>query len=222
MSLASDSKMFLQNDCQLFDLIANMWKKVEKDQKVAMSTFFFSGSHVVKLDEKSRFVLPQSLRYGLIQDGKLEFTIGLGLGGCLAIYRRSVIQKIVKRFQEKQHVAKYQPFFTMFFSTLHETTCDQIGRTGIPSLLREAVGIQKEMVVAGVLNKIELWPKEVYDRNLQNLLQGHNKEMDLKKMMEEAFALLDEDAEEGQSKETAPLMKITEENFPLPSSPVKR
>lgn len=189
-----------------------MWKKVEKEARLTMSTFL-SGSHAVKVDEKNRFVLPQTFRYGLCEEGKLEFTMGLGLGGCLAIYRKSAIDKIVQRFQQKQHIAKYQPFFTMFFSTLHQTTCDQIGRTNIPQLLKDAVGIQKEIIVAGVLNKIEIWPKEVYDRNLQRLLRGEEKEMDLKKMMEEAFALLDETPEEAKNKTVGSPVKISEETF---------
>ena len=55
-------------------------------------SFFFNGSTVGKLDEKNRFVIPQSIRYGLVEDGKLEFFIGLGLGGCLAIYKKAEIE----------------------------------------------------------------------------------------------------------------------------------
>jgi len=40
------------------------------------------------------------------------------------------------------------------------------------------------------MDKIELWPKEVYDQNLRNLLDGKSEEMSLAKMTEEAFALL--------------------------------
>ena len=158
-----------------------------------MGTFFFSGSSVAKLDEKGRFVLPQSMRYGLVEDGKCEFVIGLGLGGCLAIYRKALIDKIVAKFREKQHVAQYQKFFTLFFSTLHQTECDKIGRVMIPAQLKGAMNIKKEIVVAGVMDKIELWPKEVYDENLRNFLDGKDSEMDLAKMAQEAFALLDED-----------------------------
>ena len=57
-----------------------------------MGKFFFSGYSTAKLDDKNRFVLPQSMRLGLVEEGKLEFSIGLGLGGCLAIYRQSDIQ----------------------------------------------------------------------------------------------------------------------------------
>ena len=155
-----------------------------------MSAFFFSGSTNAKLDEKARFVLPQELRYGLVEAGKCEFVIGLGLGGCLAIYRKSAIQKIVEKFQKMQHAPQYQKFFTLFFSTLHPTECDKVGRVTLPANLKSAMGIQKEIVVAGVMDKIELWPKEVYDRNLRDLLEG--KSADLNKMTAEAFALLHE------------------------------
>ena len=161
-----------------------MWENVGN----VMSGFFFSGSTVAKLDEKGRFVLPQEMRYGLVEEGKCEFVIGLGLGGCLAIYRKSAIDKIVAKFKQNQHVAKFQKFFTLFFSTLHPTECDKIGRVNLPATLKSAVGIGKEIVVAGVMDKIELWPKEVYDRNLRGLLDGAN----LAKMTEEVFALLHE------------------------------
>lgn len=155
-----------------------------------MSGYFFSGSTVAKLDEKGRFVLPQEMRYGLVEEGKCEFVIGLGLGGCLAIYKKSVIGKIVEKFKQNQHAAKFQKFFTLFFSTLHPTECDKVGRISLPATLQRAIGIGKEVVVAGVMDKIELWPKEVYDRNLKDLLDGKSLDMNLAKMAEEAFALL--------------------------------
>jgi MraZ protein len=159
-------------------------------QAASMPKFFFSGSYSAKLDNKNRFVLPQEMRFGLVEEGKLEFSLGLGLGGCLAIYRRSDIDQIVAKFQSKQHIGKYQKFFTLFFSTLHQMSCDSVGRIIIPATLKKAAGIQNEIIVAGVLNKIELWPKERYESQLQTLMEGKDPEMNLSKMSEEAFALL--------------------------------
>ncbi|MCB1109452.1 MAG: division/cell wall cluster transcriptional repressor MraZ [Chlamydiia bacterium] len=155
-----------------------------------MKNFFFNGSTHSKLDEKNRFVLPQQMRYGLVENGELEFTIALGLGGALAIYRRSDIEKIVKKFQAKQHVAKYQKFFTLFFSTLHHATCDKLGRVVLPPVLKKAAGIKSEIVIAGVLNKIEIWPKEKYTYDLESFLGGEDNS--LAQMTEEAFALLED------------------------------
>jgi MraZ protein len=175
-----------------------MWDNVG----MLMSGFFFSGSSYAKIDEKGRFVLPQEMRYGLVEDGKCEFVIGLGLGGCLAIYRKSAIEKIVERFRKMQHVAQYQKFFTLFFSTLHPTECDKVGRISLPATLKNAIGIKKDVVVAGVMDKIEIWPKEVYERNLRDLLEGTSPDLDLAKMTEEAFALLNE--EEPPSQPSSP------------------
>ncbi len=155
-------------------------------------SFFFSGSTTAKLDEKNRFVLGQIFRYGLVEEGKLEFYLGLGTGGCLALYRKTDIEELVEKFKYKQYNAHYQKFFTLFFSTLHLTTCDAIGRLSIPAHLKQAAGIEKEVVIAGVLNKIEIWPKDVYDRELMALLAGTDPDMNLAKLTEEAFALLDE------------------------------
>jgi MraZ protein len=156
-----------------------------------MGAFFFSGSVAAKLDEKNRFVLPQHMRLGLVEKGVLTFSVALGLGGCLAIYRQSDIDQIVTRFREKQHAARHQKFFTLFFSTLHQTTCDKIGRVILPSVLKNAVHIQNDIVIAGVLNKIEIWPKETYDAHLQALLSDADPDFNLGKMSEEAFALLE-------------------------------
>jgi MraZ protein len=159
-----------------------------------MSDFFFSGSHSAKLDEKGRFVLPQEMRYGLVEDGKCAFAIGLGLGGCLAIYKKSAISKMVEKFRRHQHAAKLQKFFTLFFSTLHETECDKVGRVMLPSSLQDAVKIEKDIVIAGVMDKIEIWPKESY----QALLEGDGVNL------EEAFALLNEEEKTvGQAVESA-------------------
>jgi len=163
-----------------------------------MDAFFFSGSNDAKLDEKNRFVLPQQMRYGLVEDGKLEFALGIGLGGCLAIYKKSDIAKIVKKFQENIHVAKYQKFFTFFFSTLHYTSCDKIGRITVPARLKTIAGIEKEVVVAGVLNKIEIWSKEKYDQQINAMLENNDSEINLAQMTEDAFALLSDVSEKNE------------------------
>lgn len=157
-----------------------------------MRKFFFSGSTEAKLDEKNRFVLPQSMRMGLIENGQADFSIALGLGGCLAIYRQSDIEVMVEKFSSKQHSARFQNFFTLFFSTLHQTSYDKIGRVVLPASLKSAANIRSEIVIAGVLDKIEIWSKEQYDAKLRAVLSGSDPETSLAKLSEEAFALLEE------------------------------
>jgi MraZ protein len=131
---------------------------------------FFSGSYGAKLDSKNRFVLPQALRYQLVEDGKLEFCIALSMGGCLAIYKKSDMQKIVDGFKSKRHIAKFQKFFTLFFSTLYHTGVDKIGRVTLPKTLKECANIQEHLMLTGSLDKIEIWSKEVFDEQMTELM----------------------------------------------------
>jgi len=150
-------------------------------------THFFSGAHTSKLDDKNRLVLPHELRYGLVENGVLQFSLALGLGGQLSIYRKSDIDALVEQFQKLQYVARYQKFLTIFFSTLFHTECDKVGRITLPTMLKKAAQIEQEVVIAGVMNKIEIWPKESYERTLTSFLDGSNQDLDFTKIAEDAF-----------------------------------
>lgn len=158
-----------------------------------MTRFFFSGSELVKADGTGRFVVPQQMRFGLIEEGKLEFTIALGFGGCLAIYRTSEIEKVVESFRNKSHLAHYQKFFTLFFSTLHQTSCDEKGRVLLPPLLKSAIGLKEkgecELVLAGVLNRIEIWPAERYRESVDKFLKSEESFNEVTKLFEEALTV---------------------------------
>ena len=45
----------------------------------------------------------------------------------------------------------------MFFSGGEEATPDKSGRIGIPAPLREYAGLEKEVVVIGVRDRLEIW-----------------------------------------------------------------
>ena len=156
-----------------------------------MDSFFFSGSNFYKIDEKNRFVIPHQMRYGLVENGKLEFAIGLGFGGCLAIYKKSDLDQIVEKFREKQYVSKFQKFFTLFFSTLHFTSCDKLGRASLTPQLKSIANLKKDVVIAGVMNKIEIWSKDEYEKNMKEVLQDA-KDEGLREMTEDAFSLMNE------------------------------
>lgn len=63
----------------------------------------------------------------------------------------------------------------------------------LPGNLKSLVKIKHEIVVAGVLDKIELWPKDVYDANMKAILEGKDPDCNMQAMSEEAFALLAEE-----------------------------
>ena len=149
--------------------------------------FYLSGSYSAKLDEKNRMVLSQELRYGLVENGELEFVIALGSHGCLTIYKKSEMDRIVEKFRAKQHIAKYRKFFTLFFATLHITGCDKVGRFMIPQHLKDAAKIKSEVVLVGVIDRVEIWSKEAHQNEMAALLQPKGDPIDMASIMEEIF-----------------------------------
>jgi len=57
------------------------------------------------------------MRFGLVENGALEFTLALGLGGCLAIYRRSDIERCGEVPIEAAHGQVSKIFHFLLFYT---------------------------------------------------------------------------------------------------------
>ena len=70
----------------------------------------------------------------------------------------------------KQYFELYRPsslskFSRFFFAGAMECEIDKQGRFLITSNLREFAGLEKEVIIVGVLNKIEIWSKERWEKN---------------------------------------------------------
>lgn len=58
--------------------------------------------------------------------------------------------------------AQYRAFVRHLFANTEEVSADAQGRLLIPSVLRDAVGLQREAVLVGALTRVELWPAEAW------------------------------------------------------------
>ncbi|MCD8364830.1 MAG: division/cell wall cluster transcriptional repressor MraZ, partial [Clostridiales bacterium] len=56
-------------------------------------------------------------------------------------------------------------FMLFFFAGAADCEVDKQGRVLIPPKLREYAGLQKEVVLAGVGNRIEIWSTERWQEN---------------------------------------------------------
>lgn len=152
-----------------------------------MRDFFFSGAETAKLDPAGRFVIPHTMRLGLVHEGKLEVTLALGPSHSISLYRRADMEEIVKKLRTYQHHAAYKEFFTLFFSTLHHTCCDEKGRVQLPPILKNSLGNSPNIVIAGVLNNIEIWPELLYQEKILKRMEDNSFAEELTKLFDSAF-----------------------------------
>ena len=124
----------------------------------------FTGEYNHTIDAKGRLIVPAKFREQLGE----SFVITKGLDGCLFVYSQEAWANVEKSFtsQNGETTAGYaRKFMRFFFAGACECEVDKQGRILIPANLREYAGIDKDVVSAGVLNRVEIWSKDRWQEN---------------------------------------------------------
>ena len=117
----------------------------------------FMGEYNHTVDPKGRLIVPSKFREQLGN----EFVVTKGLDGCLFVYPNSEWQSIEEKFRNISMTSKDARKFSRFFFA-GAATCEQDkqGRILLPSVLREYADLEKDVVLVGVLSRIEIWSKD--------------------------------------------------------------
>jgi len=120
----------------------------------------FIGEYYHSIDAKGRVIIPQKYRDDL---GDLFF-ISKGLDGCLWISPEEEWNDFKSRLRELPTIDKASRQFKRFFTAgAAECEFDRQGRILIPAALRKYAGIGKDVVLAGMDTRIELWSQERWE-----------------------------------------------------------
>lgn len=122
----------------------------------------FKGEYNHSIDPKGRLIIPSKFRELLGE----EFVMTKGLDGCLSIYPQQEWEAFEEKLRALPLTNKNARTLTRFF-VAGACTCelDKQGRILVPQTLREFAGLEKDVVLAGNLNRIEVWSKEAWAKN---------------------------------------------------------
>ena len=122
----------------------------------------FMGEYNHTIDAKGRLIIPARFRELLGE----EFILTKGLDGCLSIYPMDAWEAFETKLRALPLTNKNARTFTRFF-VAGATNCelDKQGRILVPQTLREFAGLEKEVVLTGNLDRIEIWSKEKWSEN---------------------------------------------------------
>ena len=119
----------------------------------------FLGQYQHSLDEKGRVILPAKFR-GQLEGGAY---MARGLDGCVCVYPTDEWERVSKNMRElSTRGPQERQAARSFFAGAAEVTPDRQGRVPVPAHLREFGGLSldRDVVVAGVLSRIEIWDAE--------------------------------------------------------------
>jgi MraZ protein len=122
----------------------------------------FQGKFEHTIDEKGRLALPAAFRRLLSGDDLDDASVILTIADrCLAAYSIPEWQKKVENLAKlPQFDARVTAFKRLFIGCAQECPIDKAGRILVPMDLRRDVNLQKDCVVIGQLDKIEIWAAE--------------------------------------------------------------
>ena len=125
----------------------------------------FVGRYYHSLENKGRLAIPPIFRRSLGANP----IITRGLDGCLFIVPADVWQKLTADLRGSPLTKQdTREFIRLIAHDAQEVIFDGQGRTLISAILRDYAKITKEVVVAGSLDWIEIWNRDLYHQHMAN------------------------------------------------------
>lgn len=120
----------------------------------------FIGEFNYKIDSKKRLAVPAKFRDDL--DGKVVVT--RGLDGCLFLYTLKEWEKLAEKISSLPlSQSNARSFARVMLAGAMELEIDSSGRILLPDYLKEYADLEKEVTIAGVYNRMEIWSKEKWE-----------------------------------------------------------
>ncbi len=122
----------------------------------------FMGEFYHTIDTKGRLIVPQKYREQLGD----SFTVTKGLDGCLFVFPKEEWNLFEEKLYRLPLTNKNARQFTRFIvSGASVCELDKQGRILLPQNLREYAHLEKDVVLAGNLNRVEIWDRAHWDEN---------------------------------------------------------
>ena len=122
----------------------------------------FMGRYNHTIDPKGRLSIPSKYRE-ILGD---EFVVSRGMDGCLFVYADEEWKVFEAKLASLPLINREARQFARFFlSGAQYVTVDKQGRILMPQDLRDFAGLEKDVVLAGMGGRIEIWSLERWQAN---------------------------------------------------------
>lgn len=117
----------------------------------------FVNKYSHSLDTKGRVIIPAKYREELGE----KFMITEGMDGCLYILPQKAFDILAEEIKSLPlNIKASRRMARQFFGSAADSELDKQGRALIPANLREYAGLEKDVVLVGAGERVEIWSKE--------------------------------------------------------------
>jgi MraZ protein len=146
-------------------MLGPKWEPVGLSGKKMLLT----GTFPRTIDEKQRLAIPKRLREALGQ-GEAEACVlyaAPGTDGSLALYTEESFSRLAEQLAASPPTGQdVRAFSRLFYAQAQRLEVDRQGRVRIPPELVQLAGLEKEVVLVGVRDHLELWNRQRWEAYL--------------------------------------------------------
>ena len=136
-----------------------------------------TGSFLRSLDEKGRFAIPKRIRDALQLSDQATLFLAPGTDGSLTLFTERVFFELGDRLAKSSPTAQnVRTFSRLFYAQAQQVEMDKQGRLRIPAELAELASLNREIMLVGVRDHLEIWDRERWLDYLQRA-QPHYDEL---------------------------------------------
>ena len=129
----------------------------------------FKGRYSYSVDEKGRVALPAKLRLNLASSVKGKFVVTRGFERCLYVYPQDEWNKLEQFVRSLSFLdAQHRFYARTLFERANDSKIDQQSRITLPPDLMRFAAIENEVLILGVLDRIEIWNPSIYEEYQKN------------------------------------------------------
>ncbi len=125
---------------------------------MALNENTFIGEYAYTIDAKGRVNIPAKFRQVLSEDNQQTFVVTKGQDPCVWVYPQIIWQDIMAELRNLSSLSAMNR--TVIRSTTRYatfSTYDKQGRIQIPQALIDYASLDKDVLIIGMVNKIEIW-----------------------------------------------------------------
>jgi len=144
------------------------------------------GEYHLNLDDKGRLSVPAGLRHALHEiyaPDDTTMVVTKFFENCLVLYPKAEWLSIQKQLLDLPNDGSARAFIRHFCASANVCTLDRQGRVLIPPKLRQYAEIDGEVLMIGMVKKLELWsPRrwEGYEASEASRFDTHERVMQLR------------------------------------------
>ena len=131
----------------------------------------FIGEYAYSLDSKGRVNVPAKFRQSLSEDNENTFVITRGVDPCIWVYPLSHWKEIESNLRSLSSISKiHRTFVRNTARYASPSTYDKQGRITLTPSLIEYADLDKDALIIGMINKMEIWnPDRLDETDQQNM-----------------------------------------------------